>query len=1429
MVGTQSNASAAMNDLGFPNTYTFSKCICEHLLLRCTNHNTTIIRPSIVGPSVQEPYEGWAGDKPSTLIAAACLYLKNQYNLWAFRKELAPIIPVDVVCRFILAKTFSSESTSLSRSSSSSNLTQGSQRSSEDSYVFPNNTSKSTDNDTTVLDNQPQAPTKCIYTATWDAISPKTSSFIWYEYAYVITQLGAVKGHVDRAVVYLGLWSFHAVLALNPECDTYRKLHNWVIRIPTSMLNNLLKKIGLCPSLSKQLDRLSPFLDLPVLFYPFTTNTFYFQSDLVAPSSMNGERYMFSCAVAAERFIQKLSKRGKDKKIVEMEEDEPSTLTIAGKAHPIVSSDLWWSLSQPKGNYAIRFIGWIVIKILRQISTDVTVDISSLSAAQSAVDYVNSLEMKPCLLLAPTHRSLLDFIIITFVSFAVPELCIDIPHIAAADEFARMPILGWLAKAAGAFFLKRGKGVVDSSLELEVQKIKRNSSRSRTPTCFEVFLEGKRSRDRRYVKAKTGFLKCLHNTGGDHIILPITINYEMTPDQNSLSIEANGRGRSPMSLYRLCFWLKKVFQGKVNVGRIHVVAATPLHLHSCREPQISQVAVAIQQLQQHNTLISSFHLKAGASAINISADIIQRSIEKLGYSSWPHSHATTRHETLPLPITESEIWSIFLHYAHIYGQFFINSHPRWAAWLNVCHIDANVETISMDEDTRNIVAALTSHFEAAENLIDKVISKLKLKGFHEPSYPHIIQYAQESNCKVTVPSLLLNAAILMRIEEESKQRNSDILKSYGEHHNKPVEPLFNVKGQSPKNEKGADEVCIKSEESFGSWGYKDSRIVLNVNRDGSKCVTMKGDRYRISGKPMPFLVSFFEDESNMKISPTKIMLPATPQLSESSIPSCDLSVQQIDKLYGILNYDKERVSTNEIDRIRHGTGHSQEDMYMIRSGRIAEIRVPDVVVYPQSEEEVDQIVCLAAKEHWCLIPFGGGTNVSHATRCPSRGIDSRQMISVDMQLMKNILSFNEEDRVIHVQAGITGSDLVRQMESRGYTIGHEPDSLEFSTLGGWIATKASGMKQNKYGNIENIVKDVCVSGPKGRMWQNHHSDNNDKTSSFGRVSTSTDLSSLMLGSEGSLGIITSAVIKVWPLPDVKEYDGFIFPTFDDGFRFLNDVAKMGALKPASIRLLDNRQFRLGQAMRSSNSLFQTLRNGSLKIVTNLLGNSFDTLQMACATVTFEGTTSEVSLQKSMIKSLSLKHGGLCAGSEVGKIGYDMTFAIAYLRDFAMTYGFLAESFETFVPWSKVSNLITLTVDRIKKEHRERFLPGNPFISYRITQLYDEGVCVYFYFSMNFENVKDPSHVFSEIEHSARNEIMKQGGSLSHHHGVGKLRSSFMDRVNSPNYRTILDHLKEAIDPDNIFGARNGAYSNDTCENEISSSMDDVNATSVKGE
>jgi alkyldihydroxyacetonephosphate synthase len=207
-----------------------------------------------------------------------------------------------------------------------------------------------------------------------------------------------------------------------------------------------------------------------------------------------------------------------------------------------------------------------------------------------------------------------------------------------------------------------------------------------------------------------------------------------------------------------------------------------------------------------------------------------------------------------------------------------------------------------------------------------------------------------------------------------------------------------------------------------------------------------------------------------------------------------------------------------------------------------------------------------------------------------------------------------------------------------------------------------------------------------------------------------------------------------------------------------------------------------------------------------LAKDFDPESVVCATISYEGSDREVREQMAAVSCLSRAHGGIMLGSKVGKAGYDLTYMIAYLRDFAMTYHILGESFETFVPWSKIESLIAATKKRIVAEHASRLLPGVPFVGCRVTQLYHEGACLYFYMCINFEGFVDQgSAVYADLERAAREEILKQGGSLSHHHGIGKLRSSFAKKRSSLGFGNVITSIKESMDKDNIFGARNGLF------------------------
>jgi alkyldihydroxyacetonephosphate synthase len=309
-----------------------------------------------------------------------------------------------------------------------------------------------------------------------------------------------------------------------------------------------------------------------------------------------------------------------------------------------------------------------------------------------------------------------------------------------------------------------------------------------------------------------------------------------------------------------------------------------------------------------------------------------------------------------------------------------------------------------------------------------------------------------------------------------------------------------------------------------------------------------------------------------------------------------------------------------------------------------------------------------------------------------------------------------------------------------------------------------------------------------------------------RESAGLDPRRWLFGSEGTLGIITSAVVKIFPLPQTQKYDSVLFPTFEDGVRFLYDLTRT-ARPPASVRLVDNLQFQLGQTLKPASRGAKALISKAQKFfVTRVKG--FDPDRMVACTFLYEGRRAEVAAEAAAVARLAKRHGGMRAGAENGRRGYQLTFGIAYIRDFVMKHWILGESFETSVPWSQALALAENVKRRIHDEYAARGLPGKPFATCRVTQVYQTGVCIYFYFGFHHKGMEDPARVYAELEHAARDEILKSGGSLSHHHGVGKIRQRFLPRVFSKAALEWAAEFKRAVDPGNLFGISNQAMTID---------------------
>lgn len=567
------------------------------------------------------------------------------------------------------------------------------------------------------------------------------------------------------------------------------------------------------------------------------------------------------------------------------------------------------------------------------------------------------------------------------------------------------------------------------------------------------------------------------------------------------------------------------------------------------------------------------------------------------------------------------------------------------------------------------------------------------------------------------------------------------------------------------------------EESPDVWGFRDSGFTTGPNGQ----VMLAGSRYALSGTELPDLlpwvrgvlgVDFDLEDTHDSAYPPEV----PPPLENGAF---------LEEARSILHQGG--LSADDEIRLRHGHGHTLDEMYAIKYGMLE--RVPDLVVYPSEESQVVALIAAAVRHDVCLVPFGGGTNVTDAVRCPTA--EQRMIVSMDMRRLNRILWIDPTNLMACIQAGAVGRHIEEQLAEHGFTLGHEPDSIEFSTLGGWIATHASGMKKNRYGNIEDIVLDVHMATAHGEL---------SRSAVAPRESVGLDVRRWVFGSEGNLGIITHAVVKIFPLPEVQRYDSLLFPDFAQGVSFMYDLMRE-TNPPASVRLADNLQFQLSQTLKAKAQGLKALKRQAEKFVVIKL-RSFKPERMVACTLLYEGSRSDVAGQEAAVQRIARRYGGLRAGAENGRRGYQLTFGIAYIRDFMMLHYILAESFETSVPWSQALSLCDNVKRRIEQEYASRGLPGKPFISARMTQVYQTGVCIYFYFAFYHKGLENPRQVFAELEHIARDEILRSGGSLSHHHGIGKHRRNFLPQIMSATALEWSAEVKRAIDPSNVFGAGN---------------------------
>ena len=477
----------------------------------------------------------------------------------------------------------------------------------------------------------------------------------------------------------------------------------------------------------------------------------------------------------------------------------------------------------------------------------------------------------------------------------------------------------------------------------------------------------------------------------------------------------------------------------------------------------------------------------------------------------------------------------------------------------------------------------------------------------------------------------------------------------------------------------------------------------------------------------------------------------------------------------------DRVRHDDDDRIAHSFGRSYRDLVRLRAGLID--HPPDVILYPQSHDDVVAIVRLAGDHDVTLIPFGGGTNIVGCVE-PSTA-DERMVATLDMRLMNRLLALDKESMTADLEPGLFGPQLERLLNAQGCSLGHHPDSFQFSTLGGWLATRSAGTQSNIYGKIEDMVLAMRVVTPSGII----------ETKSLPAASNGPDLNRIIVGSEGTFGIITRATMRVHPVPEFEEYRLLLFPSFADGFRALRECVARGVM-PSMARLSDEAETELIFAAKYPSSGVKRILNGPIKRLRKARGYS----RPAALVVAFEGTRKVTRQLRHAIRRILRQHRAFDLGTGAGEAWKASRYDVPLLRDYLMDYGFITDSFETSTVWSNMMPLYGSVTEVIRKTFEE--VTG--FVGYvggHISHLYGTGACLYYTVGGRSREGSTPEEMieqYTTIKHAATSEIMRNGGALSHHHAVGYEHQPWIEQELSATGVRSLTGLKLCIDPQRIL-------------------------------
>ena len=467
------------------------------------------------------------------------------------------------------------------------------------------------------------------------------------------------------------------------------------------------------------------------------------------------------------------------------------------------------------------------------------------------------------------------------------------------------------------------------------------------------------------------------------------------------------------------------------------------------------------------------------------------------------------------------------------------------------------------------------------------------------------------------------------------------------------------------------------------------------------------------------------------------------------------------------------VITDGEERVRHARGQSLPDWIALRSGRVEHF--PDGVAYPQSSREVRELLEYAARSEIGLIPYGGGTSVvGHVNVYNGDG----PMLTVDLGRMNRLLCLDEESHLATFEAGARGPDLEAALRAKGYTLGHYPQSFEYSTLGGWVCTRSSGQQSLGYGRIERLFAGGRLETPAGTI----------VLPCVPASAAGPDLRELILGSEGRYGILTEATVRIRRIPEFEDFRGIFFPDFKSGVAAVKDLVR---------RRLPLTMLRLSTAEETRTTLARAGHENLINLLNRYLKLRGAGDEKCLLIYGLAGSKAEVAFAAKSVSSTAKRFGGVYVGRTLGREWHKSRFRSPYLRNTLWENGCAVDTFETAVPWSKVDGLV--------REIHEKISSGlssadeRVHIFSHVSHVYIDGCSIYTTYV--YRIAEDPGETLRRwqvLKRMAGEIIAAWGGTISHQHGVGKDHLPYVQAEKGQIGMGLLREIGRALDPQGIM-------------------------------